>query len=184
MIREATPSDLPTISRLIRELAAYERAADQAVATDQQLRDALFCPHPAAFALLAVEGDTDGADGTEAGEVVGLALWFRNFSTWTGTHGIHLEDLYVTPEARGRGHGRRLLASLARICVDRGYGRLEWVVLDWNAPSIAFYRSLGARQVTEWETYRLVGDELRSLADHAPAPNARTAYRDTAHSDR
>jgi GNAT superfamily N-acetyltransferase len=187
MIREATPSDVSTIARLIRELAVYERAAEQAVATEEQLHTALFGPHPGAFALLAVEDgarDPLGAEGLGEGEVVGFALWYRSFSTWTGTQGVHLEDLFVVPAARGRGHGKLLLAALARICVDQAYGRLEWVVLDWNAPAIEFYHSLGARQVTGWQTYRLTGDDLRALAEHAPASYARTAYRDTAHSER
>ena len=141
---------------MIRELAEYERALDQAKATEEQLRGALFGEHPAVFALVA-EDDASG-------EPVGFALWFRNFSTWTGTHGIYLEDLYVRPHARGRGHGKALLAALARICEDRGYQRLEWSVLDWNEPSIGFYKSLGAVQQHEWQVFRLSGSPLAELA--------------------
>lgn len=156
MIRAATPADIPVIHALIRELAAYEKAADAARATPEQLHTALFGPHPAVFAHLAVDDST--------GEAVGCALWFLTFSTWRGVHGIHLEDLYVRPAARGGGHGRALLAELARICVRRGYARLEWSVLDWNEPAIGFYRSLGARAQDEWRAYRLTDAALTALA--------------------
>ncbi|MBC3843946.1 GNAT family N-acetyltransferase [Streptacidiphilus sp. 4-A2] len=155
MIRPATPADVPGIHAMVRELADYERALDDAKATEEQLHTALFGPHPAAFAHIA-EDDTTGS-------VVGFALWFRNFSTWTGAHGIYLEDLYVRPQARGAGHGKALLAELARICVERGYGRLEWSVLDWNEPSIGFYKSLGAFPMDEWTVFRLTGEPLAVL---------------------
>jgi GNAT superfamily N-acetyltransferase len=155
MIRTATPADIPVIHTLIRELAAYEKAPHEARATPDQLRTALFGPRPAAHAHLATD------DGT--GEPVGFALWFLNFSTWRGTHGIHLEDLYVRPSARGAGHGRALLTELARLCVTRGYQRLEWSVLDWNTPAITFYESLGARPQSEWTAYRLTDEALTSL---------------------
>jgi GNAT superfamily N-acetyltransferase len=155
MIRPATPADIPGIHAMVRELADYERALDDAKATEEQLPAALFGPHPAAFAHIA-EDDTTGS-------VVGFALWFRNFSTWTGAHGIYLEDLYVRPQARGAGHGKALLAELARICVERGYGRLEWSVLDWNEPSIGFYKSLGAVPMDEWTVFRLTGEPLAVL---------------------
>lgn len=154
MIRTATPADVPEIHAMVRELADYERALEEARATEQQLHDALFGAHPAAFAHVAQDAD---------GRVVGFALWFRNFSTWNGTHGIYLEDLYVRPEARGGGHGKALLAELARLCVERGYGRLEWSVLDWNAPSIAFYRALGAKAMNGWTVYRLDGEALAAF---------------------
>ncbi|KAA6214070.1 GNAT family N-acetyltransferase [Streptomyces albofaciens JCM 4342] len=154
MIRTATVDDVPVIHTMIRELAAYEREPDAAKATEAQLREALFGEHPAVFALLA----------EDAGSPVGFALWFRNFSTWTGTHGVYLEDLYVRPEARGGGHGKALLAALAEICVERGYARFEWSVLDWNEPSIGFYRSIGAEPMDEWTVFRLTGDALRNLA--------------------
>ncbi|MET9126452.1 GNAT family N-acetyltransferase [Streptomyces sp. NPDC004528] len=153
MIRAATPADVPVIHAMVRELAAYEKAPDEARATPAQLREALFGAYPAAFAHVA----------EESGEVVGFALWFLNFSTWRGVHGIYLEDLYVRPGARGAGHGRALLAELAGICVARGYERLEWSVLDWNRPSIGFYEALGARPQDGWTVYRLTDGALREL---------------------
>jgi GNAT superfamily N-acetyltransferase len=155
MIRPAAPQDVPTILRFIRELAEYERALDQVEATEEQVHEALFGANPAVFAHLAED---------EKGEPVGFALWFLNFSTWTGKHGIYLEDLYVTPEARGGGHGKALLAELARIAVERGYARYEWSCLDWNEPSIRFYKSLGAEAMTEWTGYRLSGRALQVIA--------------------
>jgi GNAT superfamily N-acetyltransferase len=155
MIRAAVPADVPVIHALIRELADYERSLPEAKATVEQLDAALFGPHPAMFAHVA--------EDEASGEVVGFALWFRNFSTWTGTHGIYLEDLYVKPGLRGSGHGRALLQTLARLCVERGYGRLEWSVLDWNEPSIGFYKSLGAEPMDEWTVFRLSGNALAAL---------------------
>ncbi|MEU5321623.1 GNAT family N-acetyltransferase [Streptomyces sp. NPDC021056] len=159
MIRTATPADIPAVHALIRELADYEKAPDEAKATPEQLHEALFGERPAAYAHIA-EDDTTG-------EAVGYALWFLNFSTWRGVHGIYLEDLYVRPEARGGGHGKALLTELARICVERGYERLEWSVLDWNAPSIAFYEALGARPQDEWTVYRLTDEALGALGGRA-----------------
>ncbi|HET9894827.1 MAG TPA: GNAT family N-acetyltransferase [Streptosporangiaceae bacterium] len=156
-IRVAVPADVPRISELIAELAEYERSADQVRATPEDLRSVLFAPRPALFGHVAVSGD----------EVVGFALWFLNYSTWLGRHGIYLEDLYVTPGMRGRGAGKALLAQLASICVDRGYGRLEWSVLDWNSPAIGFYESLGAVAMPEWTTHRLTGPQLADLAREA-----------------
>ncbi|MFE1754866.1 GNAT family N-acetyltransferase [Streptomyces anandii] len=158
MIRTATPADVPVLHALIRDLAAYEKAPDEARATREQLTEALFGARPAVFAHVAEDG---------RGEVVGFALWFLSFSTWRGVHGIHLEDLYVRPEARGGGHGRALLTELARICVARGYERLEWSVLDWNRPAIGFYESLGARPQDEWTVYRLTDEALEGLASRA-----------------
>ncbi|MDQ0843597.1 MULTISPECIES: GNAT family N-acetyltransferase [unclassified Streptomyces] len=154
MIRTAAPADVPVIHEMVRELAEYEKALHEANATEEQLREALFGERPAAFAHIAE---------TEDGEVAGFALWFLNFSTWRGVHGIYLEDLYVRPRLRGGGHGKALLTELARICVERGYERLEWSVLDWNTPSIDFYRSLGARPQDEWTVYRLTDGALKSL---------------------
>ena len=152
MIRPATPADLPAIHALIRELAEYERALEEAKATEKQLQEALFFgPRPAAYAHVA----TDSTDS-----VVGYAIWFLNFSTWRGVHGIHLEDLYVRPTARGGGHGKALLTELARICVERGYQRLEWSVLNWNTPAIDFYKALGAHPQDEWTVYRLTDESL------------------------
>ncbi|MFF9172249.1 MULTISPECIES: GNAT family N-acetyltransferase [unclassified Streptomyces] len=156
MIRPATPADLPVIHTLIQELAAYEKAPHEAKATPAQLHDALFSAHPAAFAHIAEDDDT--------GEPVGFALWFLSFSTWRGTHGIYLEDLFVRPAARGAGHGKALLTELARICAERGYQRLEWSVLNWNEPAIGFYESLGARPQDEWAVYRLTDEALTNLA--------------------
>ncbi|MFD8571205.1 GNAT family N-acetyltransferase [Streptomyces sp. NPDC059639] len=155
MIRTARAEDIPVVHAMIRELAAYEKVPDEARASELQLRDALFGEHPAAYAHIA-EDDTSG-------ETVGFALWFLNFSTWRGVHGIYLEDLYVRPEARGGGHGKALLTELARICVERGYERLEWSVLNWNQPSIDFYRALGARPQDEWTVYRLTDGALAKL---------------------
>jgi GNAT superfamily N-acetyltransferase len=154
MIRTATPADVPLIHAMVRELAEYEKLRHEAKATEKQLHEALFGERPAAYAHIAESDD---------GEVAGFALWFLNFSTWRGVHGIYLEDLYVRPERRGGGHGKALLAELARICVERGYGRLEWSVLNWNAPSIAFYESLGARPQDEWTVYRLTDGALAEL---------------------
>ncbi|HWU10011.1 MAG TPA: GNAT family N-acetyltransferase [Streptomyces sp.] len=155
MIRTATVEDVPAIHAMVRELAEYEKALDEANATEEQLREALFGERPAAYAHVAVSD--------EDGDVVGFALWFLNFSTWRGVHGVYLEDLYVRPGRRGSGYGKALLAELARICVDRGYGRLEWSVLNWNAPSIVFYESLGARAQDEWTVYRLTDGALAEL---------------------
>lgn len=160
LIREARIDDVGAILSLVQALAEYEKEPDSAVATQDDFRAALFPEgrDPAAFCHVA---EVDG-------EVVGIALWFLNFSTWTGTHGIWLEDLFVLPEHRGSGLGKRLLATLAGVCAERGYARLEWTVLDWNEPSIAFYRSIGAAPMDEWTTQRLTGDALRALARHTP----------------
>ena len=155
MIRTAKPEDVAEIHAMVRELAEYEKALDEAKATPQQLHDALFGESPKVFAHIAED---------DAGDVVGFALWFLNFSTWTGAHGIYLEDLYVRPSARGSGYGKALLAQLARICVERGYTRLEWSVLDWNEPAIAVYRSQGAVPMDEWTVNRLTGDALHAMA--------------------
>jgi GNAT superfamily N-acetyltransferase len=153
MIRPAVPEDVPTILRLVRELAEYERALHEVKATEEDLSRNLFGPEPRVFAHV-VEHE---------GAVVGFALWFLSFSTWLGSHGIYLEDLYVSPSVRGRGYGRALLQELARIAVERGYGRVEWSVLDWNSPAIGFYKSLGAVSMDEWTGFRLTGDALRQL---------------------
>lgn len=153
-IREAAPADVPDILRLIRELAAYEREPDAVETTEELLQTWLFESDPVASVLVAEAED----------RVVGIALWFRTYSTWTGVPGIYLEDLYVEPGQRGSGLGKALLASLARIAVDRGYRRVEWAVLDWNTPSIEFYEALGARPMADWSTYRLTGDALGALA--------------------
>ncbi|MDA5279065.1 GNAT family N-acetyltransferase [Streptomyces sp. Isolate_45] len=154
MIRVAEIADVPVIHSMIRELAEYEKVPHEARASEDQLREALFGERPAAFAHIAEAGD---------GEPVGFAVWFLSFSTWRGVHGIYLEDLYVRPSARGGGHGKALLAELARTCVERGYARLEWSVLDWNLSAIEFYRSVGAVSMDEWTVNRLTDDALRKL---------------------
>jgi GNAT superfamily N-acetyltransferase len=167
VIRSATPDDVPEIVAMVHELAEYEREPQSCLLTDELLATALFSPAPALFAHVA----------TVADETAGCALWFRNFSTWRGLHGVYLEDLFVRPRFRGHGLGRALLATLAGECVERGYGRLEWAVLNWNEPSIGFYRSLGAVSMDEWTTFRLDGPALTSLAaSTGRAPTSGTAH--------
>ncbi|WP_133910939.1 GNAT family N-acetyltransferase [Streptomyces sp. NBC_00582] len=156
MIRTATVDDVPEILAMINELAAYHREPDQARATEEQLHEALFGTVPAAHALMAEDEET--------GEAVGFALWFPSFSTWTGVRGMHLEDLFVRPAARGAGHGTALLAALAAICVDSGFERFEWCVLAWNEPTITFYKSIGARIIDDWRVVHLTGEPLAALA--------------------
>lgn len=152
-IRFAAREDVPTILEFIRALAAYEKMEDQVIADETLLETWIFEKRKAEV-LLAFEGDTP----------VGFALFFHSFSTWLGRAGIYLEDLFVLPEYRGRGYGKLLLKRLARIAVQRGCGRLEWACLDWNEPSIAFYKSVGATALDEWTTYRVTGDALLALA--------------------
>lgn len=154
VLREAQPQDVPGILALIHALAVYEREPDAVENTPELLTATLFGADPRAFAHV-VERD---------GTVVGIAIWFLTYSTWTGRHGIWLEDLYVDESQRGGGYGKALMAALAALCVERGYSRFEWTVLDWNSPSIAFYRSLGATPQDEWTTQRLTGDALEALA--------------------
>jgi GNAT superfamily N-acetyltransferase len=153
-VRPAVAADGDLILRFIRDLAAYEKLLDDVRATRDDITVALFGDNPKAFCDIA---EIDGRP-------VGFALWFYNFSTFVGRHGIYLEDLFVQPEARGSGAGKALLANLARRCVDENLGRLEWAVLDWNAPSIAFYDSLGAAAMDEWIVRRMTGEALRKLA--------------------
>lgn len=152
-IRFAAREDIPTILGFIRALAAYEKMEGQVIADETLLETWIFEKRKAEV-LLAFEGGTP----------VGFALFFHNFSTWLGRAGIYLEDLFVLPEYRGRGYGKLLLKRLARIAVQRGCGRLEWACLDWNEPSIAFYKSVGATALDEWTTYRVTGDALLALA--------------------
>ncbi len=161
MIRPAIEADLPEIVSLIRALAEYERLAHEVVLDEARLREFLFGARPAAEVLIALD----------AGAVVGFALFFGNFSTFLGRPGLYLEDLFVRPEFRGRGHGKALLRTLARLAVERGCGRLEWAVLDWNEPAIRFYQSLGAVPLKDWTVFRLTGDELRAMAGNR-APSA------------
>lgn len=150
MIRPAVEGDVAAILSLIRELATYERSPESVVATEEGLRTALFGPSPAVYCHVA---EVDG-------EVVGFALWFLNFSTWLGQHGLYLEDLFVRPSHRDTGLGKSLLETLIGIARERGYGRVEWVVLDWNAPAHAFYRSMGAEPMDDWTVWRVDGDSL------------------------
>lgn len=171
-IRDATPADVPQILALIRELADYERELHQVEATQEHLQAALFpggAPGSArSHAIVAeVDSDSDSADGNGR-RVVGMAVYYLTYSTWTGRHGIWLEDLFVQPDQRGSGLGTALLARLAQICRERGFPRLEWWVLDWNESSIGFYRSLGAVAQDEWTVYRMTGEALHRLADRAP----------------
>jgi GNAT superfamily N-acetyltransferase len=151
----ASETDVGLIFQLIRELAVYEKLADQVVATEGDLRAALFGPRPAAEVIIGYAGD----------DPAGFAMYFQTFSTFKGRPGLYLEDLFVKPEWRGRGLGRMLLARLARIAVERGYGRMEWSVLDWNEMALRVYRAVGARPMDEWTVYRLNGEALRNLAD-------------------
>jgi GNAT superfamily N-acetyltransferase len=153
-VRPVRPDDVPAVVALVRELADYEKALHEVRLTEEQLHDRLFGEAPALFGHVA-END---------GEVVGMALWFLNFSTWRGTHGIYLEDLYVQPAHRGTGLGKELLRTLAAVCVERGYSRLEWSVLDWNTPSIDFYKAAGAVAMDEWTVFRLTDDALTGFA--------------------
>ena len=154
LIRPAVAADVPVLLELVHELAVYEREPDAVEATEPMLHAALFGPAPSAECHVAVLD----------GEVVGFALWYVTFSTWKGLPGLWLEDLFVRPAARGTGLGKALLQELARVCVDRGYARFEWWVLDWNAPAIGFYRSLGAVPQDEWTTFRVDGQALVELA--------------------
>ncbi len=154
VIRAATLADVPVILDLIRGLAEYERQPDQVLANEALLRESLFCEKPDAEVILACKGTVP----------VGFAVFFHNYSTWWGRRGLYLEDLFVRPDARGKGIGKALLKTLARIAKDRGCARMEWSVLDWNQPAIDFYRSLGAIPEEEWTTYRLNRAEIDSLA--------------------
>jgi GNAT superfamily N-acetyltransferase len=154
-IRPADMADVPIILQLIRDLATYERAPNEVTASERQLADVLFGEKPSAEVALAFEEDTP----------VGFAVFFHNFSTWLGRPGLYLEDLFVKPDARGKGYGRALLVYLANVARDRGCGRMEWAVLNWNEPAIEFYRKLGAKPMDEWTVYRLTGDEIDRLAD-------------------
>lgn len=154
ILRDARSDDAAALLAHIQELAEYEREPDAVLNTVAAIEATFFGDNPHAFAHV-VERD---------GSVVGIAIWFLTYSTWTGTHGIWLEDLHVYPSERGRGYGKQLMASVAAVCADRGYRRMEWTVLNWNEPAIGLYRSLGAAPMDEWTTQRLVGDALDSLA--------------------
>jgi GNAT superfamily N-acetyltransferase len=153
LTREIRESDVATVVRMVHDLAAYEKSLDECRMTVERLRGALFCAAPALFGHVAEVDE----------RVVGFVLWFLNFSTWTGTHGVYGEDMYVEPEYRGQGVGRALFEAMARVCVERGYQRLEFWTLDWNTGTIAFTASLGARPMSEWTVYRISGTELAEL---------------------
>jgi GNAT superfamily N-acetyltransferase len=157
-IRPARPVDVPAVVAMVHDLAEFELAPQLCHLTDEQLHAALFAETPALFGHVAAP--------VAGGEPYGFALWFLNFSTWEGVHGVYLEDLYVRPEARGTGAGRALLATLAAICVERGYRRLDWWVLHWN-PARDFYAAIGADVLSDWLPYRLEGQSLQALADQA-----------------
>jgi GNAT superfamily N-acetyltransferase len=153
-IRDATPSDIDAIYDYIHALAEYEKAPEEAVLSKSDLSQSLFGQSPQVYCLLSVQDE----------QVTGIAIWHLNYSTWLGKHGIYLEDLFIDPKFRGQGHGKALLVRLAQICVERGYPRFSWWVLDWNKPSIDFYESLGAKAMDEWTVFRVSGDALTKLA--------------------
>nr|NCW97175.1 GNAT family N-acetyltransferase [Actinomycetota bacterium] len=154
-IRPARKDEASIILQLIKDLAEYEKAPDEVKASEKEIIETVFADNPKVFCdLVEVDGD-----------IAGMAIWFLNYSTWQGKHGIYLEDLYVKPEYRGRGYGKALLQHLAGICNERGYGRFQWWVLDWNSPAIEFYRSLGAEAMSEWTVYRVSGLPLRRLGE-------------------
>ncbi len=155
LIRDASITDVPAIMQLIHDLAEYEKAPQEVETNENEIAAALFAEEPKVFAHVI---DLDG-------EVIGMAIWFLNFSTWQGKHGIYLEDLYVKPEYRGRGYGLAMLKHLAALCVQRNYGRFQWWVLDWNTPAIEFYKSQGAIAMDKWTVYRVSGDALKKLGN-------------------
>ena len=154
-IRSARRDETSIILQLIKDLAEYEKAPHEVKTGEREILETIFAENPKVFCdFVEVDGD-----------IAGMAIWFLNYSTWQGKHGIYLEDLYVKPEFRGRGYGKALLQHLANICNERGYGRFQWWVLDWNSPAIEFYRSLGAEAMSEWTVYRVSGDPLRRLGE-------------------
>jgi GNAT superfamily N-acetyltransferase len=157
MIRYARKEDAPRILQLIKDLAEYEKAPLEAKATLEQIEQSIFGDNPVAYCHVAEDN----------GQVVGISIWFLNYSTWVGKPGIYLEDLYVDPAYRGKGYGLAFLKELGTICVERDYERLQWWVLDWNQPSIDFYKSLGAVPMDEWTVYRVSGDALKKLATNS-----------------
>ena len=154
-IRPARQEEVGVVLQLIHDLAVYEKAPNEVEATEKELLETIFTSDPKVFCDL-VEVD---------GEIAGMAIWFLNYSTWQGKHGIYLEDLFIKPEFRGRGYGKALLKHLAKICDEKGYGRFQWWVLDWNSPAIEFYRGLGAVAMDEWTVYRVSGQALKELGE-------------------
>ncbi len=154
-IRPAKSEEVGEVLQLINDLATYEKAPEQVEASEEDLLNTIFASDPRVFCDL-VEVD---------GQIAGMAIWFLNYSTWQAKHGIYLEDLFIKPEYRGRGYGKALLKNLAKICDEKGYGRLQWWVLDWNSPAIEFYKSLGAEAMDEWTVYRTSGKALKDLGN-------------------
>jgi GNAT superfamily N-acetyltransferase len=154
IVRPATIADLPEIFKFIHALAEYEKAPNEVVLSLEDLKQSFFGENPQVYCLLTQEADV----------VTGIAIWHLNYSTWLGKHGLYLEDLFVDPKYRGAGHGKALLIRLAQICVEKGYPRFQWWVLDWNEPAIEFYKSFGAVAMDEWTVFRLTGDSLKKLA--------------------
>ena len=154
IVRQATEADLPDIYRYIHALAEYEKAPDEVVLSIADLQQSFFGQSPQVYCLLS---EVDGV-------VTGIAIWHLNYSTWLGKHGMYLEDLFVDPKYRGKGHGKALLIKLAQICIEKGYPRFQWWVLDWNEPALDFYKSLGAIAMDEWTVFRLTGSSLKKLA--------------------
>jgi len=155
IIRPARSEEVGEVLQLIQDLATYEKAPEQVEASEEDLLNTIFASDPRVFCDL-VEVD---------GQIAGMAIWFLNYSTWQAKHGIYLEDLFIKPEYRGHGYGKALLKHLAKICDEKGYGRLQWWVLDWNSPAIEFYRSLGAEAMDEWTVYRTSGQALKDLGN-------------------
>ena len=154
-IRPAQQDEVGIVLQLIHDLALYEKAPDEVEATEKELLETIFVDNARVFCDVV---DVDG-------EIAGMAIWFLNYSTWQGKHGIYLEDLFIKPEFRGKGYGKSLLQHLAKVCDERGYGRFQWWVLDWNSPAIEFYKSLGAVAMDEWTVYRVSGDPLKKLGN-------------------
>ena len=154
-IRPAQQDEVGIVLQLIHDLALYEKAPDEVEATEKELLETIFVDNPRVFCDVV---DVNG-------EIAGMAIWFLNYSTWQGKHGIYLEDLFIKPEFRGKGYGKALLQHLAKVCDERGYGRFQWWVLDWNSPAIEFYKSLGAVAMDEWTVYRVSGDPLKKLGN-------------------
>ena len=154
IVRPATIADLPEIFKYIHALAEYEKAPEEVVLSIDDLKQSFFCENPQVHCLLSEESSV----------VTGIAIWHLNYSTWLGKHGLYLEDLFVDPKYRGAGHGKALLVRLAQICIEQGYPRFQWWVLDWNEPAIDFYKSFGAVAMDEWTVFRLSGDPLKKLA--------------------
>jgi GNAT superfamily N-acetyltransferase len=169
LVREATPEDVAQMHQMINELAEYEKAPEEVIATEHDLMKALFgrdssSPEFDQHDSISTSGSANTPHGQPALYAFVMAIWFLNYSTWDGTHGVYLEDLYVRPQYRGQGMGKALMKRLAQVCVDNDYSRFQWWVLDWNQPAIEVYRAMGAKAMDEWTVYRVSGQELKDLA--------------------